>query len=166
MNLSINVWTIKKIVFRKNDVFFYCFSTTKKWTFSWTKSDIHCVYNTTVTDTHCVQYMSQESFVSHSSTHIHTIGQYLVNTIHYKHLSNTNVKFKISWIIREAPVWLSGGVNLERTNVFWANIYEIHLTWHLVKLRGWRFPLCKTMICTIGKIRISYFPNSTDDGFT
>ena len=51
----------------------------KKSTFSCTKSDIHSVDNTRVTDTRCVQYMLQRSVVTSSSTHSHTkstLGQH------------------------------------------------------------------------------------------
>ena len=50
-------------------------------------------------------------------------------------------------------------------NIF--NFYaSCNLTSGQIKRGEGRFPLVKTMICTMGKMRITHFPNSTDDGFT
>ena len=91
-----------------------------------------CV-NTTVTDTHCVQYMSQESFVSHRSTHIHTIGQYLVNILStlsiiwstiFKHLPKIQNQLNNSW---SSSMTFRGSKSWKNECILGLNIYEIHL---------------------------------------
>ena len=76
---------------------------------------MHGAVNTRVTNTYCVQYKFQKSFVRLGSTHSHiqsvigsTFGQQLVNIIQYSvsyiQQSNAHVRFGISSIILEVPI--------------------------------------------------------------
>ena len=70
MNLTINLWKIKKIVFWKSDIL-SCFSRNQHFPVGKTNMHTGSAVNTRVTHKYCVQYMFQKSFVTRGLTHSH-----------------------------------------------------------------------------------------------